>query len=523
MIEFALLGFSLFQLAASADPAIQWDLSSVSASDAQSVSQGYIGFGIEAKSWPDYAGTDEPNKLSDFLLSKLSTRTGNGPIHLRIGGTSLDNTIYDASASFTSKPTDPRDTCKLHTNVTLGKPWLEKTFTNLNASYTRYTLDIPFARLNKTNGIEFATACINAMPSKTKQLEAIEIGNEPNFYTSFPTPSCGPHDRPTNWDNKAYAKQWTTYAQNLTSKVAALKQSGKTNWFQTLGLASTYPVDKWTFADFWADLTAGGFVKTASQHFYQVGSEGFLVDYPVDHRNTANVMQKKFSDNIKFLNNHDNVPLILGEVGTVLSSSNKNENQDLFNALGSAIWTFDFLLQGMSMGISRVSMQMGTGFKIAAWQPVADKAVHASYYGLVAGADFVGGQGNLKIHALSADGHPAISGYAGFNNGKLMKIAVVNTGAWNKTTSNPNRPERDVNFTGLGDDVKQVKVSKLTAPGGAVDKNVTWAGKKWTADGDGREQDVGEKPGTIKVQNGSPVSNVTIGASEAILVELIRA
>ena len=136
--------------------------------------------------------------------------------------------------------------CRLHTNVTLGKPWLEKTFGHLDASFTRYTLDIPFARLNKTNGIAFASACIQAMPNKARQLAAVEIGNEPNFYTHFPPPTCSPDtDRPHGWDALDYSKEWTTYAKNLTSHVELLKQSGRNDWFQVLGLASSFARDRW--------------------------------------------------------------------------------------------------------------------------------------------------------------------------------------------------------------------------------------------------------------------------------------
>jgi hypothetical protein len=74
------------------------------ASDA--VDPSFVGFGVEASSFPDYTGkhisficplmltsiflgtSSKPNKLSQNLLQSLSNRTG-APVFLRVGGTSL--------------------------------------------------------------------------------------------------------------------------------------------------------------------------------------------------------------------------------------------------------------------------------------------------------------------------------------------------------------------------------------------------------------------------------------------------
>lgn len=256
---------------------------------------------------------------------------------------------------------------------------------------------------------------------------------------------------------------------------------------------------------------------------YQTDAKGSVTDYPIAHANTVNVLETKFRRNLNFTKNR-NMPFILGEVGTVVSSSNANsESQDLYNSLGSALWTFDFLLYGMSMGINRVSMQMATGFKISAWKPAKGKEVHGSFYGLVAGAEFIGEGEDLQIQALSTQGHENIAGYAGFSGGKLAKVAVLNLHFWNETNATlEDRPKRNIALGGLGNDVSSVRVSTLTASNGTPDHNITWAGKRWTAEGDGKEYQSGPKPVVIDVRNGAPVRNLTVGASEAVLVEIVR-
>ena len=59
-------------------------------------------------------------------------------------------------------------------------------------------------------------------------------------------------------------------------------------------------------------------------------------------------MNQVIGSNLAFLENRD-VPFVLGEVGTVISTSNSHQNSDLYNRLGSALWTLDFLLYGMSL------------------------------------------------------------------------------------------------------------------------------------------------------------------------------
>ncbi|OMP88073.1 hypothetical protein BK809_0002830 [Diplodia seriata] len=225
------------------------------------------------------------------------------------------------------------------------------------------------------------------------------------------------------------------------------------------------------------------------------------------------------------------VPFILGEVGAAINTGQGDPNPALYGTLGGSLWALDFLLHGMTLGMARVSMQLGTNFRMSAWQPVANPghpvAVHGNYYGLVAGAAFVGGDGDgdLQIRALDGlDEHPNVVGYAGYHGGKLSKVAVLNLNVWNEgNAANNTRPEKEVSLTALGDDVTGVRVSRLTAPGGAAaNSSITWAGKRWTAENNGTEYADGEAPVTIGVEGGKPKRNVVVKASEAVLVELLR-
>ncbi|KAJ7173631.1 hypothetical protein C8R46DRAFT_1215556 [Mycena filopes] len=480
------------------------------------VPQGYIGFGIEMKSFPDYLGRATPNKFSHFLLAQLSNAT-NSPIHIRVGGTSMDNTKF--SAALTDKAIDvtgDSSKCRLHTNITIGAPWVQS-FAHFPASLARYTLGIPLARKDVSNGVQFAAAAVRNMPGALAQLDALELGNEPNFYPIF---GCGTPDRPKSFGPPEYAVGWNGYAASLKDGVPALKASPRKDWFQTFALSSSVDLSLWDLSKVFTRLNQGGFVKTVSQHYYQADASGPLKAELLTHSTTVSKMEGHFRANVDFTAAH-NVAFVLGEVGSAIGG-NGTANPQLDGTLGGALWTLDFLLYGMTMGITRVSMQLGTGFRIAAWQPIDGgaghpKAVAGNYYGLVAGAKFIGSAGDFKIRQLPMDDHPDIVGYAGYNAEKLTKIAVLNLQLWN---GGP-RAQKSISLKALGADVKRVRVSRLTSTAGAASgKAINFGGKHFSAENDGTVSNLGPAPTTASVVNGAVT--LTVAASQAIVVEVLR-
>ncbi|KAK7471205.1 hypothetical protein VKT23_002614 [Stygiomarasmius scandens] len=470
---------------------------------AKSVSQGFLGFGIEGRSFADYAGTENANEFSKNLLSTFSSKTG-VPVHIRVGGTTTDHSKFDpAQTNQATKNTTTEN--GLRTNITFGTPWVEgfKHWDNV-----LYTLQVPFARKNLSNAIELVRACINAMPNQVQDLEAIEIGNEPNLYPGA--------DRNASYSPANYAREWDSFAGAMLGNISRL--NGK-EWFQAMAFAwKANP--PWTVENvFDANINRDGFVKTVSQHYYQGRKGDSLTNVLMNHTNTVSTMRSAFQAAINSSHSHGNTPFVLGEVGSALEGGFV-----LGNSLGAALWTVDFMLHSMTMGIKRVSMQLGTNFDFPSWQPITvangrPAAVHGNFYGQVFVADFIGKEGNLSITALSTDGHPNVVPYAGYNSGRLSKVAIIDLQAYD---DDDDRPTRDINLTGLDDGIQRVRVGRLTALGGSTtQEGVTWAGKQWTKASNGTAVGPDETV-VLDVKNGSPVGIVTIRASEALLVEIVR-
>ena len=243
----------------------------------------------------------------------------------------------------------------------------------------------------------------------------------------------------------------------------------------------------------------------------------------MNHNKTVNTMRNKFQSDIAYVNNSQHIPYIFGEVGSALGGS-----QQVDSSLGTALWTADFMLHAMTLGVAGVNMQLGNDYGIAAWQPVdtpnKPAQVHGNFYGHVFVADFIGTKGDLQVAALEelpSARHPHFVGYAGYNSGKLSKVAILNMLFWD-TDSTDHRPSQNLTVV-VGRDIDQVRVDRLASSLGATafQQNITWADQRWTKETNGMPVNAGNSTAVRQVKNGT-VEDVNINASEGILLTLLR-
>lgn len=152
------------------------------------------------------------------------------------------------------------------------------------------------------------------------------------------------------------------------------------------------------------------------------------------------------------------------------------------------------------------------------WQP---GRVQGGWYGHVFVADFIGRDtgNNLRVYELGEldGGEDAdLVGYAGYENGQLAKVAVVNLRLWDGDHPR-NRPKGKItlNLEGV-EDGTEVTVRRLTGPSGVQTSGITWAGLDWPAECNGKETLKSNTTAKAKVTGGKV--NVTINATEAVLL-----
>ena len=156
---------------------------------------------------------------------------------------------------------------------------------------------------------------------------------------------------------------------------------------------------------------------------------------------------------------------------------------------------------------------MGLEFVFAAWQPnqLPDSPPHLNggFYGHVFVADFISNKGRLQVAELPQSAkNKNISAYAGFHDGEVAKIALINQELWLESSSGSRATNVSLNLQALGDNVPdQVKVEKLWGPSGDAMNNISWAGLDWpfneTTGGGGTPVRVRNDTEYLSVHNGS--------------------
>lgn len=477
------------------------------ASDAIDLS--FAGFAFEQASFAQFA-TDadgSPNEFSQNLITEVASRTGGAP-YLRVGGTSGDNGHYNGTQTEEVVPPagqSPPQTVKPYLRI--GQSY----FSNFkNFPGAKYILMVPLAHYNTQNALTWARQGL--LQIGAKNLQAIEIGNEPDLYPAF------------------NATNATKYVNNFLKLEAAILKSlafalpkGTTQLFQALDISSGH-------ADF---LTIEGAlelginnnsnIKTMAYHLYQGYSYNDALaglQYRIaNHSAVVNAMYG-FMPSINYLQfAAPGVPFILSEIGNTLGKGDSAQR----NNLATALWNVDMQLNAMAIGVARVNMQQMVYEGFSMWLPQENEglqpAVFANYYSQPFIADFIGTSGKTQVAEFPTDSPDFISAYTAFDNKRLSRIAIVNFQLWDATASRGVRPSTKINLTGLPKKTAFATVSMLTAPEGAyASDTLTWRGFQWTYASKGLAVQTRKTDKRVKIINGQLSLNVL--ATTAIMITL---
>ncbi|KAH8883281.1 hypothetical protein GQ53DRAFT_830706 [Thozetella sp. PMI_491] len=476
----------------------------------QIVDQSFLGFATEAASFPNFT-----NLFSQNLFNVFYNATG-APVIFRVGGTSMDHSIFDLYQEedwqFPKNRTD-----NLQSNITFGKHWFRgfRTLENI-----KFMLHVPLARHNLTNAVKFTRHCLKIMGTSEK-LHALEIGNEVDVYAKQ-----GARSNQT-WDPAQYAHEVKNYMDLLTNNVSNVPKSGRIFQLYDKGTEIDFPTNaNWTINHVLGNLTKAvdmTRVKQIAEHYYQAkGKRGATLQGTLlNHTNTTSFMQNEFQRELNALPSMSEIDFVLSEVGNTLGSSgNHTADLELAAGLGATVWTVDWMLYAMSMNVKRINMQMGRTFTFAAWQPNEVNNVlphlHAPFHGHVFVANFISARGQLQVARLNSPSSD-VSAYAGYHGGQLAKVALLNLEFW-KQGSSSKRPTMSVTIDlGLDSDVKQATVRKLWGLDSVALDGVTWAGTTWPYNATGMPVVVRNDTETVDVKNGKVL--VTIEATTAVLVD----
>ena len=478
----------------------------------------FAGLAFEEASWVRYA-TDDAGNVNTFsknLMDSIYSRTGGKPI-IRLGGTSADYGKYLPGQTEPALPVAEQNNYQDIGGTTIGPSFwqLAKLFPDAT-----YMVQVPLATTNISETIAWAQSAVAGIG--LSQIHSIQLGNEPNGY---PSAGLGPPNFQGHLDNQTYEGNYTEYAAAIR-KAVALPQK----FFTAFDVAADVgdPADAQyvlqVAAVFGLGIDNDMIIKDVSHHYYQNDAgtaadlASGLMTLSLTHQNLDYL-----KPHIQYLQaNHPQIPFIINEIGNSLDATNSYEYQA---RLGSALWTVEFMLYSLSIGVARFNFQqiMHSGFDL--WLPVASAGhaaqVFASYYAFPFVTDVVGKSGKTRIAKLpitNGDSTPNLAAYAAYDNGAAKRLVLANLDYWNKTSSGTTRPVASVAVS-VPTGAKTVTVTSLTSPmgAGAAAHSITYAGSKWTYKSMGKEVKGVTKASTeVTVKGG--VATIKVPSSEAVIV-----
>lgn len=189
--------------------------------------QSYVGLSTE--SW-DVPGLNvDPSGLGRVL--SLLRVPGDGPVSMRIGGQSTEQTYWD-------RP----DLGPGASNYHPGADWLNMLAGLTRANHLKLLLDLNLAANSPAMAAAFAQAATAALPARS--IGAFEVGNEPDIgHHMVANPLAPPGTQvpwtPTGWDRyteSAYLARFRAYDQALVQAVPNVPVSGPDAYFPVRGL-----------------------------------------------------------------------------------------------------------------------------------------------------------------------------------------------------------------------------------------------------------------------------------------------
>ncbi|CZR51750.1 uncharacterized protein PAC_01627 [Phialocephala subalpina] len=412
---------------------------------------------------------------------------------IRIGGTSQDYSTYVPSLDPYIVYSVP-DPATLAKNITFGPRFID-----LAESYPgTVVMGLNRGGDNLNNTIEAAVA----IEKRMHNLQAIELGNEPDIYAAlnFPLTSNSGYNL-TTWTPETEAHSESTWQLAVTSPLAQPNIIQAGNLEQPPSLYNASNLIKYE------DPLALETVKTFSHHNYPQST------YFADSVNLEALMKhQNIVENVGTFKTDVEVArsvgweYVFGETNSV-SGGGSPLISPLF---GTAIWLLDYVLQAATINIKRTYLHQCT--IETCWYAFWDREnVNAPFYGaFVATYVLAGGK---YISSLD-DGTSNYGGYVVFDEGgKQLKLVLVNSDYY---TNGTRGVERFV-IEGLKDGwVRGRRLTAESALSKVSEGNLPTFGGRWF------ESDCSiagrEEVEVVKVEGGK--AGFEIAASEALIVDL---
>ena len=188
----------------------------------RAIPAGFLGLSLEYFAIPAYAGAN-PSAVDPVFVQLIRNLAGGNPPELRIGGDTTDRTWWPV----------PDTPTPAGVTSTLTPGWIAITKALAAATGARLTLGIDLEADSATVAATEADQLVGGLGRN--QIEALELGNEPELYGKFTWGRSGKPGRARDYDFDAFSGNFTRIARALPPLPLAGPASGGARWFKDIG------------------------------------------------------------------------------------------------------------------------------------------------------------------------------------------------------------------------------------------------------------------------------------------------
>jgi hypothetical protein len=419
---------------------------------AQPIAPGFVGLSLEYWAVPAYAGSD-PAELNPVFAQLIRNLADDAHPVLRIGGVSTDNSWWPAPGL--SQPAG--------VTSALTPAW---------TAVMRALARTVGARLILGINLEADSTAVAGTEARglvagigRRQIEALELGNEPELYGIFPWGISGGPGRPAGYDFTDFGRDFTRIAAALPRLPLAGPTDGAPGWFKLLGRF----------------LSEQPRVAVATVHRYPL-QQCFVApaqpNYPTIAHLLAPTSSRSLADSViaavRAAHAH-HVPLRIDEMNTISCG----DVPAVGDSFASALWAIDALFEMARVGVDGVNIHTFPGVSTALFdfQRVDGQwrgTVAPEYYGLDMFAQAAPPGSRLLSASFSRAGAPSgLRVWATRALDGTIRVVVINDGSETRALA-VHVPAGPAGATGT---LERLQAPSLSASGG-----VTLGGQRFAPD-----------------------------------------
>ncbi|KAI8444599.1 hypothetical protein BY996DRAFT_6425622 [Phakopsora pachyrhizi] len=362
-----------------------------------------IGLSFEFFELPNYLTKVDNTKQ---CLKNLETALGS-PIAFRIGGTTQDRAAYAPNLSVPIKNNLTKNSL-VPNNITYGPKYFQI------ASQLDGPTTIGVNR--RENNLNNAIIAVQEALKTVKNLYAIELGNEPEFWGRR-----SPIAKNSTWNTKTDAKYQILWQKELLRATGAYK----------LVQAGVYLKNDWSVSKLAQEILAAkmmGHVKSFGRHAYPqsaCGKSKTSLPELMSHKNIDRFLSF-YAREVKMVNDLK-IPYHLSETNSATCGGG-----GVSPTIGAGLWLIDYTLQALKIGVSRIYFHQGTvgDSPYSFW---GNSKVFAPYYGVF----FVSSALKRAKHFNILNTSDAnIAAYAFYRGSKLLRVLIYNSKYYSSSLSN---------------------------------------------------------------------------------------